>query len=384
MLNYDVSFNPKVMLLTKELDAFPAGGRELLCKLNHDALEEIYGERLVVFELRSCPLQGLRSVLSAFKGHIDGLDEGTIATALKVIQSENITKVFIDGSNLGAFARAIKAKLPQVEVSTFFHNVEARFFLGSLREKKNLRAMAVLIVNYLAERMAVRQSDKIICLSERDSNMLRKFYGRSATHVSSMALQDKMPGDFGRSTNLPPEKFALFVGGVFYANRAGIAWFVEHVAPSISIKTCIVGRGFEALQQELACDGKVEVVGAVDHLADWYRDAHFVIAPIFDGSGMKTKVAEALMYGKKIIGTPEAFSGYEGVSDQAGWVCATATEFVTAIADAEKEVKQSFYPGLRMLYEEKYSFAAAVARLAVILAEDCVVPACRDAVSNEK
>lgn len=367
MLNYDVSFNPKVMLLTKQLDAFPTGGRELLCKLNHDALEEIYGDRLLVFELRSCPLQGLRSVLSAFKGHIDGLDESTIASALKVIQRENISKVFIDGSNLGAFAKAIKAKLPQVEVSTFFHNVEARFFLGSLREKKNLRAMAVLIVNYLSERMSVRHSDKIICLSERDSNILHKFYGRSATHVSSMALQDKMPVGFTQIVKPPSEKFALFVGGTFYANRAGIAWFVEHVVPHIHIKICIVGRGFEALRQELERDGKVEVVGAVDHLSDWYRDAYFVIAPIFDGSGMKTKVAEALMYGKKIIGTPEAFSGYENLSERAGRVCVGVDEFVKAIESADEIINSPFDPELRLLYEETYSFRAARARLAKIM-----------------
>ena len=41
------------------------------------------------------------------------------------------------------------------------------------------------------------------------------------------------------------------------------------------------------------------VVGEVESLAQWYHDAYFVVAPIFDGSGMKTKVAEALMYGKE-------------------------------------------------------------------------------------
>jgi glycosyltransferase involved in cell wall biosynthesis len=197
--------------------------------------------------------------------------------------------------------------------------------------------------------------------------LLRKVYGRSATHVSSMALQDKMPADFAQCAKPPAEKFALFVGGVFYANRAGIAWFVEHVVPRMHIKTCIVGRGFEGLRQELERDGKVEVVGAVDHLADWYRDAHFVIAPIFDGSGMKTKVAEALMYGKKIIGTPEAFSGYEGIADRAGRVCATADEFVEAIELADAMVTAPFDPELRALYQETYSFPAARARLAEIL-----------------
>ena len=373
----------KLMLLTNKLYDSPSGGRELLCKLNHDALQEIYGERFVLFELPRRPLQGIRSVLSAFKGHIDGLDESTIASAIQIIQRENVGKVFVDGSNLGGSVKAIKARLPQVEISTFFHNVEARFFWGSLRKKKSLRAMAVLIVNYLAEKKAVRHSDKIICLSQRDSRLLCKVYGRSATHVSPMALHDKMPADFAQCVKRPSEKFALFVGGVFYANRAGIAWFVKHVAPLIHIKTCIVGRGFEGLRHELERDGKVEVVGVVDNLADWYRDAHFVIAPIFDGSGMKTKVAEALMYGKKIIGTPEAFSGYEGIAERAGWVCTTPAEFETAIFQALNEVTQSFYPHLRALYLENYSFSAAVSRLAAILGEDSLQPDRNNTLSNK-
>ena len=165
----------------------------------------------------------------------------------------------------------------------------------------------------------------------------------------------------------PQEKFALFVGGMFYANRAGIAWFVEHVVPRIQIKICIVGRGFEDLRHELERAGKVEVVGAVDQLSDWYRDAHFVIAPIFDGSGMKTKVAEALMYGKKVIGTPEAFSGYEGLAERAGRVCANADEFVQAIEAADDMVKARFDPEMRALYEKTYSLPAARARLAEIM-----------------
>jgi glycosyltransferase involved in cell wall biosynthesis len=357
----------KVMLLTKQLEISPKGGRELLCKLNHDALKEIYGERLVLFELPRRPLQGIRSVLSAFKGNIDGLDESTIAAALQIIQRDNVGKVFVDGSNLGGFVNAVKARLPQVEISTFFHNIEARFFWGSLRERKSLHAIAVLIVNYLAERKSVRHSDKIICLSERDSRLLRKVYGRSATHVSAMALQDKMQADFAPCATRPPEKFALFVGGVFYANRAGIAWFVEHVAPLIKIKICIVGRGFEKLKSELERDGKVEVVGAVDSLSEWYANAQFVIAPIFDGSGMKTKVAEALMHGKKVVGTPEAFSGYEDIANRAGWICITANDFVSAISSAQLAVTPSFDCELRAIYKEKYSFDAARSRLAQIL-----------------
>jgi glycosyltransferase involved in cell wall biosynthesis len=356
-----------VMLVTNYLQALQHGGRELLCSLNHDALTEIYGERLMLLELPRTRLQGLMSIVNAFRGHIDGLNNAVIAKALQIIQTQHVSKVFVDGSNLGGLVKVVKQRLPGVEVCTFFHNVEARFFWGSLRQAKTLHALAVLTVNYLAEWKSVRYSDKLICLSERDSRLLHKLYGRAATHVSPMALQDKLPKGDISTYNTQQEKFALFVGGGFYANRFGITWFVKHVAPRISVKTYIVGRGFEELKDQLELDGKVEVIGAVDSLAQWYQDAHFVIAPIFDGSGMKTKVGEALMFGKKIIGTPEAFSGYEGVAKRAGWECATADDFVAAIRRAQELPLQSFDSELRALYEEKYSFAAARERLTSIM-----------------
>ena len=337
---------PNILLVTKKLDPAPAGGRELLCSLNFDALKALYGDRLRLFELPAGRLHGARAYLNAFRGHIDGLNADTIDAAMRTIQSENVSKVFVDGSNLGGFVAELKRRHPRVEVTVFFHNVEARFFWGSLRMQKNLRALAVLVANALAERKAVRFSDKRVCLSERDSRLLRRLYGRAATHISPMALQDKLPTDLDRSLRTKGEEFILFVGGAFYANRAGISWFVEHVVPRIGIKTCIVGRGFEDIKHELERAGKVEVVGAVDRLAEWYRDARFVIAPIFDGSGMKTKVAEALMYGKKIVGTPEAFSGYEDIVDRAGWRCATADEFVDAISHAQREVERLVRPAI--------------------------------------
>lgn len=358
----------RMMLVTKALSRNPTGGRELLCKLNHDALTAICGDALVVFELPPKRVEGLSGYLSAFQGHIDGLDATTIAGAVQVIKDVGVEKVFVDGSNLGGLVGVLKRRLPRVEVITFFHNVEARFFLGSVRTNKSVRSLAVFVVNYLAERKAVRYSDIRVCLSERDSRLLAVYYGRGATHISPMAMEDKMPEAFRSQSSLAPVSFALFVGGTFYANREGIRWFIGHVVPRIAVKICIVGRGFESLLSEFAMPGKVEVIGAVSNLADWYRRARFVIAPIFDGSGMKTKVAEALMFGKKVVGTPEAFSGYEDIAAQAGWVCETADEFVTAVNAASATIELGFDPKLRALYEGAYSFPAAQTRLRSILA----------------
>jgi hypothetical protein len=204
---------PRIMLVTSALHATPTGGRELLCKLNHDTLQVLYGDRLRLVELPRARPRGLRQMANAFRGHIDGIDHASLSAALARIESEAVDQVFLDGSNLGEFARAVKAGWPQVEVVTFLHNVEARFFAGAFRQAKSIRALAVLLANYLAERKAVRHSDKLVTLSQRDSLQLQALYGRAATHVVPMALQDQLPAKAGpfpaaRTSPEPPRAHA--------------------------------------------------------------------------------------------------------------------------------------------------------------------------------
>ena len=331
-----------ILLLTNEIDIVPTGGREMLCKLNYDILKQTYKKNLTICELPKKPISGLKDIFNAFKGYIDGLTSESIKNAIQIIQENKIEKVFVDGSNFGGFVKLIKKQFPDIQIYTFFHNVESKFFLDSLRQSKTPRALAVLMVNYLAERKSVKFSDHVICINERDSQLLKKVYGRSATDLYAMSLEDKLPVGYASLPTVVNEKFALFVGGTFYANKVGIFWFVEKVAPHIKLKTYIVGRGFEKYKKELQVNENVVVIGEVESLAQWYHDAYFVIAPIFDGSGMKTKVAEALMYGKKIIGTNEAFTGYETIIKQAGRVCKSAEEFISAIETSDNMVNSLF------------------------------------------
>ena len=100
----------------------------------------------------------------------------------------------------------------------------------------------------------------------------------------------------------------------------------------------------------------------------WYRGALAVVAPIRSGSGMKTKVAEALMHGKRVVGLPEAFVGY-GPEVLAANHCATgAAAMVVAIGALVQSPPPGFDPVQRALYERFHSRAAALAGLARILA----------------
>ena len=356
MLSSDAT--DRVLLLSPVDPSGPPGGREMLGRTNLGLLRDLLGDRLFLIK----PAKTVSAYRDAWRGHVDGVDAAFIAELIDRIDARGITQLFVDGSNFGAAVAAVKHARPMVRIVTFFHNVEARFFLGSLRMRRSLRALGVLAANYVAERKAVRASDVLVCLSERDSAGLRRLYGRAADAIAPIVLQDRGAGSIAPPPTGRP--YALFVGGGFYANIAGIRWFARHVPPRIDLPVKVVGRGMDELGPEFAAIDGVTLVGAVDDLAPWYAGAALVIAPIFDGSGMKTKVAEALMHGKHVAGTAEAFSGYADDVIAANALCADADAFVTAI---KRTAYPAWDPAMRALYERDHSPDAARARLARIL-----------------
>lgn len=358
----------RVLLLSPVDLSVPLGGRAMLGRINLLLLRDLLGDRLV--HLR--PPHGRSPARDAWRGHVDGVDAALIEALIATIAAQDITQMFVDGSNFGAAVTAVKARAPHVRVVTFFHNVEARFFWGSVRTRRNLKSLAVLAANYIAERKAVRHSDVLVALSARDSAGLQRLYGRGADAIAPMVLEDtvgdgRADGSPALPASVPAGRYLLFVGGGFYANIAGIRWFVRHVAPRIGLHVNVVGRGMDELAAEFAASGQATLIGAVDDLAPWYAGAALVIAPIFDGSGMKTKVAEALMHGKHVVGTPEAFSGYAADVVAANRCCADTDCFVTAIGNALATPPPPFNPAMRALYVRDHSPAAARGRLAAII-----------------
>jgi glycosyltransferase involved in cell wall biosynthesis len=106
----------------------------------------------------------------------------------------------------------------------------------------------------------------------------------------------------------------------------------------------------------LPVKNNIKILNNVPDLKDVYESIDLLVFPIFSGSGMKVKTAEALMYGKYIIGTAEAFEGYD-ITDKCGIVCKTPKDFITAI----ETIKVSkFNIESRRLFEHKYSFESTL------------------------
>lgn len=325
-------------------------GRELLAKINGNALQEIFGNNVVDFQM-DLPqkTRSLKSILMALRGWIDGADPVVALRLGDIILENDASLVYIEGSNYGRLARAIKLRHPECKIITFFHNVEARFFWGSFKSKPSLRSLGVMLANFVAESMAVKHSNRLICLTEKDSSILKLLYGRAATDVHSLCVDSFSDETNNKRTYIGTE-FGLFVGGAFYANLEGVRWLAREVSSSCPCPIIIIGKGFESYRTELEAFPNIRVVGTVESVSEWYRDASFVVAPIFDGSGMKTKVAEALKYGKPVIGTAEAFVGYESVVNSIGYIFSDAESFASSIKSiftrsvefSEEELKEIF------------------------------------------
>ena len=361
----------KTLLITKNIEGNTIGGRELLSQTNRQSLSKILLNNLEVFEVNQFKKLTHKKILDVPKGYIDGMSKSIIKNILEVISCGEFKQIFIDGSNFGSLAKAIKKVFPELKIVTFFHNSECQFFFKAFVSKPSIHTAGVFFANYFAEKFSVNYSDTRICLNKRDSEFLFKVYKKRATHISSLCMKDEFKEDdlMNKNSHIgnnSDSRFLLFVGGNFYANINGIKWFLEKVAPLVTIKIKVVGRGLEELKP-FGDQTNVEIVGEVSDLSAWYLSCMCVVAPIFSGSGMKTKVAEALMYGRKVIGTEESFTGYECFQDQIGWKCESVDDFINAIHEAEQQILYPFHESLRKIFIKEFSQQSSTHRLKKIL-----------------
>jgi hypothetical protein len=69
---------------------------------------------------------------------------------------------------------------------------------------------------------------------------------------------------------------------------------------------------------------------------------------------MKVKTAEALKYGKYIIGTREALAGYQ-VDQESATICSTESDFIEAIQHFDRPFR--YNAASRALFVSHYSYS---------------------------
>ena len=313
----------------------------------------------------------IQKLVNRLKLNIGGLNNRNINKILRKIDLNNYDYIFLDSSSYGKIAQKIKIKYPNIKIVVFFHDV-GKFWIKSLLKSTNdiIKKMK-LCIDYPAyvynEMLITQNADIFIALNERDSNLLNKEYGISVETNIPVTIKDRFNlKRINKKEN--KEVSLLFVGAYYLPNVKGIKWFIDKVLPYIdNAKLVVIGNGIEIIKDDIE-NSNVQVLGFVEDLDEYYYNADCIVAPIFDGGGMKVKVAEAMMYGKMIFGTRESLEGYEFKAGVIGEECNTDKEFIEQINCYIKNNRlNKFNEECRNIFVNKYEYNSSVKKISKIL-----------------
>lgn len=300
-------------------------GANILRKNNNEILKEIFQLNVDNFFIKN--EKNVKKLLNNFLTlSFNGGNKKVKNEFYEKIKSKEYTHIFFDGSLFGELAKKINKEYPQIEIITFFHNVEINYYKSRIKAEGIKGIIPILSVAY-NEKMSFKYSDKIIALNERDRDELIKIYKEKKIDLIPMFMEDK----YNKNRKIEKSDYEyLFIGSAFFANIEGISWFIENVLPMLPGKLLVIGNGMEILNKKYEHNLKVKILGTVDDIEEYYYQDNIVVSPIFLGSGMKTKTIEALMYNKKIFGTKEAFIGIDKISEIE---CNTKKDFIEKIGN---------------------------------------------------
>ena len=263
--------------------------------------------------------------------------------------------LFFDGSWSGRISGYVVKK---GKIVTFLHNVEHIFC------KERLKRSPLSVIRFCSdsynEKCLMRNSDYVITLNHRDEELVKRCYHRQVDLILPISLKDcyqEYP-----AVNNNPRKL-LFVGSYFDSNVQGVLWFVKKVMPRVDCQFIVAGKGMERIKSIET--PQISILGTVDDLSKLYQECDAVVMPIFSGGGMKVKTAEALMWGKRILATREALTGYDVRGLECVKECNTADEFAEAIGQMREN--SSFSLAAREVFLEKYEESVKSQKLAAFL-----------------
>lgn len=282
-----------------------------------------------------------------------------------VQQASSYDIVFIDRTVFGRIAYALKRAHYNGQIISFFHNVEVIYFRAKLSHIPFKRI--VLRCVDTNDRWTCLYSDKVLCLNPRDAKTLETLYHRHIDGLAPIAIKDCYHTPLVPNTLMRTKPLCLFIGSYFAPNNEGIEWFMKNVFPYVDITVQIIGKGMNALRSHYTIPLQAEVLSDVPDLRPYIEDADLMVLPIFDGSGMKIKTCEALMYGKYILGTREAFEGYEVDFTRVGACCNTPEEFIRAIQHYSTIHPQRFNTYSRDVYLRNHTESVSLENFKKVL-----------------
>lgn len=212
--------------------------------------------------------------------------------------------------------------------------------------------------------------DGIVAISSNDAAMCRSlgFAGHVCVVPFSVDLRDYSPV---LDPTDPPTVF--HIGSLYWEpNRQGVEWFLREIFPLVRKR--FPGATFHlagAIPEHLSLPFKDGVIvhGIVRDAKEFMRMHSVLIVPLLSGSGIRSKIIEAMALGKAVVSTSIGAEGLDCTNGEHLLLADEPESFADAVVAllTNRELVRQLGMSARRLVEERYNLDRAREALARFL-----------------
>jgi len=187
--------------------------------------------------------------------------------------------------------------------------------LGEVKRRLYLKSLPQIRGLEKYEFEMYRSADRILVLTPQDRFTMQYYAPDLSISVTSSGV------DIDYLQELPPipkEPIVLMTGYMKDpANEDGVEWFYNHIWPQLSknhpeLKFYIVGaEPSRRIRHIFSKEPRIIITGEVKDLRPYRNRARVMVSPVRLGSGIRTKVLEAMAAGLPIVSTSLGMAGIE-------------------------------------------------------------------------
>lgn len=261
---------------------------------------------------------------------------------ISLLQNNNYDCVYYDHLQMFLYDNIVRSKKHSIKSVLDEHNCEYLIMERNYYNTSNLFKKAFLKLETFKlkkfEISALKSVNKVIFLSEEDKEEFSKLIDFNI-NTSIIPIGIETPREMIEYEYKDLDCVSiLFVGTLSWApNNDGLIWFLRNVAPKINEKCCefritVVGKNPSRELLDISERYKnMNITGYVESVIPFYREADFMIVPLFVGSGQRVKIIEGFSYGIPIISTTIGAEGLEYKEQENILIANNENEFLEKI-----------------------------------------------------
>ena len=270
-------------------------------------------------------------------------------------------------ASFGLFSQISRAALEnQPKIIFHSHDSVTRLYTNRFLSEKNIIRRLDLWLQLLkikhVEKNLYPLADLCIVDSHEDMSFLQKLTSGINVSVLPLGFDDSEYYKDGCKAELKIPNI-IFSGAMGSAQSIDAAnYLCREIMPKVWEKSpetnvyLVGGNPAKQLSVLQKSNPRIHVNGFVDSLASYLRGADVYVCPLRLGSGMRTRVVEALACGCSMVATPDAVVGLKKIEGDDPWVLADSTSsFTENIIDLLGNEKKRLELGCRAaIYATSY------------------------------